>query len=89
MREVYGTIRRLGATSKYKGYYFVAEAIHMTMEFQERPMKITKDIYPRLAKKFKSKPSNIEYVGKITEKDWNRLPDILWNTDRPTVSLLI
>ena len=55
MREVYGTIRRLGATSKYKGYYFVAEAIHMTMEFQERPMKITKDIYPKLAKKFKSK----------------------------------
>ena len=49
MREVYGTIRKLGATSKYKGYYFVAEAIRMTMEFQERPMKITKDIYPRLA----------------------------------------
>ena len=61
MREVYGTIRKLGATSKYKGYYFVAEAIRMTMEFQERPMKITKDIYPRLAKKFKSKPSNIEH----------------------------
>ena len=50
MREVYGTIRKLGATSKYKGYYFVAEAIRMTMEFQERPMKITKDIYPKLAK---------------------------------------
>ena len=61
MKEVYGTIRKLGATSKYKGYYFVAEAIRMTMEFQERPMKITKDIYPRLAKKFKSKPSNIEH----------------------------
>ncbi len=51
MREVYGTIRKLGATSKYKGYYFVAEAIRMTMEFQERPMKITKDIYPKLAKR--------------------------------------
>ena len=50
MREVYGTIRKLGATSKYKGYYFVAEAIRMTMEFQERPMKITKDIYPKLAR---------------------------------------
>ena len=35
MKEVYGTIRKLGATSKYKGYYFVAEAIRMTMEFQE------------------------------------------------------
>ena len=58
-------------------------------------MKITKDIYPKLAKKFKSKPSNIEhdirtivmYVGKIIGKDWKRLPDILWNTDLPTVNL--
>ena len=61
MREVYGTIRKLGATSKYKGYYFVAEAIRMTMEFQERPMKITKDIYPCLARKYRSTPTNIEH----------------------------
>ena len=61
MREVYGTIRKLGATSKYKGYYFVAEAIRMTMEFQERPMKITKDIYPCLATKYKSTHKNIEH----------------------------
>ena len=71
MKEVYGTIRKLGATSKYKGYYFVAEAIRMTMEFQERPMKITKDIYPRLAKKFKSKPSNIEHdIRTIVNECW-------------------
>ena len=94
MKEVYGTIRKLGATSKYKGYYFVAEAIRMTMEFQERPMKITKDIYPRLAKKFKSKPSNIEHdirtivnvCWEIIGKGWNRSPDILWNTDQRTVN---
>lgn len=61
MRDVYRLIRRLGATSKYKGYYFVAEAVKISMECQERPMKITKDIYPRLAKKFKSKPINIEH----------------------------
>lgn len=75
MREVYGTIRRLGATSKYKGYYFVAEAIHMTMEFQERPMKITKDIYPKLAKKFKSKPSNIEH-------DIRTIVNVCWENHR-------
>ena len=75
MREVYGTIRRLGATSKYKGYYFVAEAIRMTMEFQERPMKITKDIYPRLAKKFKSKPSNIEH-------DIRTIVNVCWENHR-------
>lgn len=75
MKEVYGTIRKLGATSKYKGYYFVAEAIHMTMEFQERPMKITKDIYPRLAKKFKSKPSNIEH-------DIRTIVNVCWENHR-------
>ena len=75
MREVYGTIRSLGATSKYKGYYFVAEDIHITMEFQERPMKITKDIYPRLAKKFKSKPSNIEH-------DIRTIVNVCWENHR-------
>ena len=41
MSEVYGLIRKLGATSKYKGYYYVAEAVNMAKELQERPMKIT------------------------------------------------
>ena len=54
MSEVYGLIRKLGATSKYKGYYYVAEAVNMAKELQERPMKITKDIYPILARKYKS-----------------------------------
>ena len=29
MTEVYGIIRKLGATSKYKGYYYVADAVEM------------------------------------------------------------
>lgn len=75
MREVYGLIRRLGATSKYKGYYFVAEAVKVSMEIQERPMKITKDVYPILAKKFKSTPSNIEHNIRT-------LVNICWITHR-------
>ena len=61
MSEVYGLIRKLGATSKYKGYYYVAEAVNMAKELQERPMKITKDIYPYLARKYRSTPTNIEH----------------------------
>lgn len=61
MKEVYRLIRRLGATSKYKGYYFVAEAVKISMELQERPIRITKDIYPCLAKKYKSTPMNVEH----------------------------
>ena len=51
MSEVYGLIRKLGATSKYKGYYYVAEAVRMAQKIQERPVKITKDIYPIVARK--------------------------------------
>ena len=41
MRKVYGLIRPLGATSKYKGYYFVAEAVKLSMGFAEKPVRIT------------------------------------------------
>lgn len=55
-------IRKLGITSKYKGYYFVAEAINMVMKEQSAPMNITKDIYPSLARKFESTPTNVEHA---------------------------
>lgn len=61
MREIYRLIRQLGVTSKYKGYYFLAEAVKLSVEMQGKPIKITKDIYPTLARKFKSTPVNIEH----------------------------
>ena len=61
MREIYRLIRQLGVTSKYNGYYFLAEAVKLSVEMQGRPIKITKDIYPTLARKFKSTPVNIEH----------------------------
>ena len=38
MVEVYGIIRKLGATSKYKGYYYVADAVKMAQGIHERPV---------------------------------------------------
>ncbi len=72
MKDVYRLIRRLGATSKYKGYYFVAEAVKISMESQECPLRITKDIYPCLAKKFKSTPMNIEHdIRTVVNVCWS------------------
>lgn len=79
MREVYRLIRRLGATSKYKGYYFVAEAVKISMESQDKPMKITKDIYPYLAKKYKSTPMNVEH-------DIRTLINVCWIANRETMN---
>ncbi|MBQ8306889.1 MAG: sporulation initiation factor Spo0A C-terminal domain-containing protein [Blautia sp.] len=61
MNEIYITIRQLGVSTKYKGYYYVADAVKLTLESQERPIRITKDIYPILATKYQSKPQNIEH----------------------------
>jgi two-component system response regulator (stage 0 sporulation protein A) len=75
MRKVYGLIRSLGATSKYKGYYYVAEAVRISMEVQDSPIKITKDIYPYLAKKFKSTPVNVEH-------DIRTVVNVCWTTNK-------
>ena len=78
MSAVYGVIRKLGATSKYKGYYYVAEAVMMSMELQDYPIKITKDIYPYLAKKFKSTPVNIEH-------DIRTVINVCWTANKETM----
>ena len=75
MRKIYGLIRELGATSKYKGYYFVAEAVMLTMAYKEEHTKITKDVYPNLARKFKSSPMNIEH-------DIRTVVNVCWKSNR-------
>ena len=78
MSEIYGLIRKLGATSKYKGYYYVADAVKLSMNMQERPLKITKDIYPILARKYKSTPSNIEHnIRTLVNLCWVNHKDVL------------
>ena len=73
MKKIYGLIRKLGA--KYKGYFFTADAIRMTMTYQEKPLRITKDIYPNLAKKYKSTPTNVEH-------DIRTLVNVCWEGNR-------
>lgn len=61
MKTVYRLIRQMGVTSKYTGYYFVADAVKLSMEDSGHPLRITKDVYPPLARKYKSTPNNIEH----------------------------
>lgn len=61
MKKIYGIIRKLGVTSKYKGYHYVGDAIYLAMNDQDKPIRITKDIYPYLARKYKTTPMNIEH----------------------------
>ena len=75
MKKVYGLIRRLGVTSKYKGYYYLVEAISMAMAQEDRHIRITKDIYPYLARKYITTPSNIE-------RDIRTVINTCWETNK-------
>lgn len=61
MKQIYGTIRKLGVTSNYKGYFYLADAIKLAMNSPNKPIRITKDIYPYLAMKYKTTTMNIEH----------------------------
>lgn len=75
MKQIYGVIRKLGVTSKYKGYFFLADAIQLAMGSLDQPIKITKDIYPELAKKYKTTSMNIEHNIRT-------VINICWETNR-------
>ena len=93
MSAVYGVIRKLGATSKYKGYYYVVDAVEMAQKIYERPVKVTKDIYPVIARKYKSTPSNVEHnIRTLVNLCWMNHKDTLEEmagctmADKPTNS---
>lgn len=78
MKEIFGIIRKLGVTSNYKGYFFVADAIELAMNSQDKPIRITKDIYPDLAKKYKTTSLNIEHNIRT-------VINVCWETNRQQI----
>ena len=79
MKSIFGIIRKLGVTSNYKGYYFVADAIQLAMSSQNQPIRITKDIYPYLASKYRTTALNIEHNIRT-------VINVCWETNRNTMA---
>lgn len=72
MRKIYFTIRKMGITAKYKGYHYVAEAVQVLMDNPDSSVRITKDVYPILARKFRVSPENIEHnIRTVVAVCWN------------------
>ena len=82
MKKIYGIIRKLGVTSKYKGYFFVADAIQLAMNSQGKPIMITKDIYPYLAGKYNTTTMNIEH-------DIRTVISVCWETNKKEMDEIV
>lgn len=76
MKRIYRIIRSMGVTSKYNGYYFMAEAALLAAAQTDFPIRITKDIYPVLARKYNVTPENVE-------RGIRTVIAICWDCNRP------
>ena len=65
MQKIYGTIRKLGAISTYRGFQFLADAIKFAITHQHKRIMITKDIYPYVARKYETTNMNVEHSIRI------------------------
>ncbi len=78
MEAVYGLIRSLGISNRYKGFQYLGEAVNLVMEMADCSFMVTKEIYPTLARKYSVKPETIEQnirtvVGQCWEKNHSRI----------------
>ena len=66
-------LHNLGIPSHIKGYQYIREAILMIYENPDMIGGITKELYPALAKKFKTTSSRVERaIRHAVEVSWNR-----------------
>ena len=65
-RKIRDVLTRLGIYSKTKGFFFLIEAIELYAKANEVYLKITEDIYPEVAKKFRTTTANVERSIRYT-----------------------
>lgn len=72
MNEIQNVIRTMGITAKYRGYYYVVEAVEIALKNENTPIMITKDIYPPIASHHKLQTKSIERaIRTVVENCWS------------------
>ena len=76
--EIYSLLNRIGITSNYLGYYYIAHAVLLSIHQPKRLVRVTKWIYPAVAKYYETSvyavERNIRTVVNIT---WFYYSDVL------------
>ena len=71
--DITNIIHDIGVPAHIKGYMYLREAIKMVIEDVELLSGITKELYPNIAKKYKTTPSRVERaIRHAIEVAWGR-----------------
>lgn len=69
LSEIYALLHRLGLTANYTGFFYLSYAILLSMENPERLLRLTKWLYPDVAKQYgtnwKAAERNIRTAGSM------------------------
>lgn len=66
-------IHDVGVPAHIKGYQYLRDAIHMSVEDMDMLNSVTKILYPEVAKKYKTTPSRVERaIRHAIEVAWSR-----------------
>lgn len=72
MRKTLNILRDCRVTSRYKGYYYLPEAVQILKRHENRHLRITNDIYPAIAEKYCTSIDCVEHdIRTVIEKCWN------------------
>lgn len=71
--KITNIIHEIGVPAHIKGYLYLREAISMVVDNIELLSAVTKELYPSIAKKFKTTPSRVERaIRHAIEVAWSR-----------------
>ena len=66
-------LKRLGVSANLKGCYYLRYAIMILINDRRLISAVTKELYPRVAKEFKTTPSRVERnIRNAIERGWER-----------------
>lgn len=94
-REVTNIIREIGIPSNLKGYQYLREAIMLVYKNPEYINLVTKILYPKVAKVYKTTDKRVERsIRHAIELAWSKSDDKILHkyfgsTDKPTNSRVI
>lgn len=71
--KITGVFLTIGIPAHIKGYHYLREAIKVVMDNEDVINRITKELYPRVAKRFNATPSKVERaIRHAIEVAWAR-----------------
>lgn len=61
MTAVCGLLDGLGMRRRYRGFRYLAYAVTLALEDEDRLYGLTKRLYPEVARRFRTKPGSVEW----------------------------